>query len=221
MRGLRCWPIGAPACTERQCAHAALPPRVLHRMQSSTSAISYYSGDDHEVQKRFLAFWPEVPGARNLALNGNHEMYTGGNAYFDDLLGDSRFAQSSSCFALRNNDWLLVGLDTAFDEHDLHGGQAAWLQQLADAHPGHRLMLFSHHQPFSAFEARGQTGTKARAAARRGSRCGLVLGPRTQVCALRPASKLAHAWPLRRPQRLSVLPISCQRPARPAGLGTL
>jgi len=140
---------GAPVCARSIASASPAPHAVIHL------GDIYYSGDDHEVQKRFLAFWPEVPGARNLALNGNHEMYTGGNAYFDDLLGDSRFAQSSSCFALRNNDWLLVGLDTAFDEHDLHGGQAAWLQQLADAHPGHRLMLFSHHQPFSAFEGQG------------------------------------------------------------------
>ena len=140
---------GAPVCA-RSIAHATPAPHAVIHLGDI-----YYSGAGDEVQQRFLDQWPAVPGARNLALNGNHEMYTGGNAYFDQLLGDPRFAQASSCFALRNEDWLLVGLDTAYDEHDLHGEQAAWLLRLAQAHPSHRLMLFSHHQPFSAFEKQG------------------------------------------------------------------
>lgn len=140
---------GAPVCAQSIAAAMSAPQAVIHL------GDIYYAGNDDEVRQRFLDHWPAVPGARNLALNGNHEMYTGGNAFFDRLLGDARFAQASSCFALRNDDWLLVGLDTAYDEHDLHGEQAAWLLRLASDHPGHRLMLFSHHQPFSAFEKQG------------------------------------------------------------------
>lgn len=140
---------GAPVCATSLAQARLAPHAVIHL------GDIYYAGAGNEVQQRFLDHWPTVPGARNLALNGNHEMYTGGNAYFDQLLGDPRFAQASSCFALRNEDWLLVGLDTAYDEHDLHGEQAAWLQRLADANPRHRLMLLSHHQPFSAFEKQG------------------------------------------------------------------
>lgn len=140
---------GAPICARSIGEAKPAPHAVVHL------GDIYYAGADNEVQQRFLDHWPDVPGARNFALNGNHEMYTGGGAYFGKLLGDPRFRQPSSCFALRNEDWLLVGLDTAYDEHDLHGEQASWLQMLADAHPGHRLMLFSHHQPFSAFEKQG------------------------------------------------------------------
>jgi hypothetical protein len=140
---------GAPVCAASIARTTPAPHAVIHL------GDIYYAGADDEVQQRFLDHWPTVPGARNFALNGNHEMYTGGGAYFDKLLGDPRFRQPSSCFALRNEDWLLVGLDTAYDEHALHGGQADWLNALADDHPGHRLMLFSHHQPFSAFEKQG------------------------------------------------------------------
>ena len=33
--------------------------------------------------------------------------------------------------------------------------QVAWLEQLAAQMPGHRILLFSHHQPFSYFESQG------------------------------------------------------------------
>jgi hypothetical protein len=31
------------------------------------------------------------------------------------------FGQTSSYFALRNDHWILVGLKTSYDDHDLHG----------------------------------------------------------------------------------------------------
>ncbi|MEZ4314786.1 MAG: hypothetical protein R3F14_42770 [Polyangiaceae bacterium] len=38
----------------------------------------YYAGNPGEVRERFLAHWPEVPGALSRAVNANHEMYSGG-----------------------------------------------------------------------------------------------------------------------------------------------
>ena len=115
----------------------------------------YYAGDRDEVNERFLRFWPHRTDAMHCALNGNHEMYTGGKGYFDLILADARFKQEASHFAFVNDYWLLVGVDTAYEEHDLYGGQDAWLQRLAERYPSQRLMLFSHHQPFSAFEGQG------------------------------------------------------------------
>jgi len=115
----------------------------------------YYSGTVKEVQERFLAFWPKVSGALSRALNSNHEMYSGGHGYFGHTL--PQFGQSSSCFALENAHFRLVGLDTGYDEHDLGHGQPTWLEgQVLEAQAkGQRVVLFSHHQPFSAFEKQG------------------------------------------------------------------
>jgi Calcineurin-like phosphoesterase len=113
----------------------------------------YYSGTEAEIADRFLATWPRIAGAINRGLNGNHEMYTGGRAYFNAV--QREFGQTSTYFALQNEHWILACLDTAYDDHDLHGDQATWLQGLADASPEKRLVLFSHHQPFSLLERQG------------------------------------------------------------------
>jgi hypothetical protein len=138
---------GAPACAES--IENSSCDLVLHL------GDVYYSGTSGEVGKRFLDIWPRHASAVSRALNGNHEMYSGGGAYFERILKDARFAQPASYFALHNEHWLLVGLDTAYDEHDLHGGQLAWLTALAAQFPLHRILLFSHHQPFSTYEGQG------------------------------------------------------------------
>lgn len=112
----------------------------------------YYSGTKKEIAERFVEIWPKVPGALNRGLNGNHEMYTGGRAYFEAIAG---WGQTSSYFALENEHWILAGLDTAYSDHDLHGDQAAWLQALAAGAPQKKLVLFSHHQPFSLLDSQG------------------------------------------------------------------
>lgn len=113
----------------------------------------YYSGDDHEVQKRFLDLWPKSPkkpNAVNRACNSNHEMYTGGHAYFKKTL--TQFKQPASYFALQNDHWILCGLDTAYADKDLAKEQAAWLRGIVMKKGMRRLILFSHHQPFSWLE---------------------------------------------------------------------
>lgn len=113
----------------------------------------YYSGDIDEVEQRFLKFWPDVPSAINRALNSNHEMYSGGFGYFDRIL--SSFKQEASYFAFQNDYWLLVGLDTGYSEHELHGDQVDWLNKLVQDAGDRRIILFSHHQPFSLYEKQG------------------------------------------------------------------
>ncbi|HMF93041.1 MAG TPA: metallophosphoesterase [Vicinamibacterales bacterium] len=112
----------------------------------------YYSGRTKEYKERFSDLWPKVPAAISRALNGNHEMYSGGHAYVDVIRG---LGQRASYFALANDHWILACLDTAYDDHDLHGDQAAWLEGLAAAAPGKRLVVFSHHQPFSLLDSQG------------------------------------------------------------------
>jgi hypothetical protein len=115
----------------------------------------YYSGTEGEINDRFLAEWPKRGGAVSRTLNGNHEMYTGGHAYFEVAL--KKFGQASSYFALRNEFWTLVCLDTAYVEHDLAPPQRAWLDQvLASNDRNQKVVFFSHHQPYSLLDSQGE-----------------------------------------------------------------
>jgi hypothetical protein len=110
----------------------------------------YYSGDDHEIQKQFLDIWPKVSGAVSRACNSNHEMYTGGHAYFKKTL--PQFNQKASYFAFQNDHYIFVGLDTGYADKDLAKDQAQWLRSIAQKRGQRKLILFSHHQPLSWLE---------------------------------------------------------------------
>jgi predicted phosphodiesterase len=113
----------------------------------------YYSGTDKETKQRFLDVWPTSAGKVSRALNGNHEMYSGGYAYFDSILPE--FKQLSSYFAVQNTHWLLVGLDTAHTDHSLDTKQVDWLKRIVQKAGQRKLILFSHHQPFSRLDKQG------------------------------------------------------------------
>jgi hypothetical protein len=123
----------------------------------------YYSGWPEEYEDHFLANWPVMPGQEkqygSWCLNGNHDMFSGGHGYFDYLLKDARFERQRSAkntpasyFSLENHSWLILGLDTAWDDGDVAGSQMEWVEQRQKASPNKGLILLSHHQPFSAFE---------------------------------------------------------------------
>lgn len=138
---------GAPVLSKTIAADAKKFDVVLHL------GDTYYSGDDNEIKERLVAIWPNVAGALNRTLNGNHEMYTGGHAYFDVAL--NHFGQPASYFALQNDHWLLAGLDSAYADHDLAGNQVAWLDKLVAQAGDRKLVLFSHHQPYSLLDSQG------------------------------------------------------------------
>ena len=136
--------------------------RVMRQitLQNPTHAIHlgdvYYSGTENEIQKRFLdildAAGPSPATCKYLALNSNHEMYSGGHAYFDLTL-KTRFNQEASYFNLRNANWQLIGLDSGYEDHGLKDPQREWLvAQLGAAGP--KNILLTHHQLFSPFESR-------------------------------------------------------------------
>jgi len=113
----------------------------------------YYSGTRPEVKQRFLDAWPTSAAKVSRALNGNHEMYSGGFGYFDDIL--PKFGQPSSYFAVQNTHWLLVALDTAHTDHALDAQQVAWLKSVVQNAGQRKVILFSHHQPFSGLGDQG------------------------------------------------------------------
>ncbi len=115
----------------------------------------YYSGTAKEVQRRFLdvitASGPRFADCQYFALNSNHEMYSGGDAYFDLTL--KQFGQEASYFNIANPHWQLIGLDSGYEDHGLQDPQDEWLAaQLRNSGP--RSVLLSHHQFFSPFEKR-------------------------------------------------------------------
>src|SRR4051812_38259711 len=136
----------------KQYLDGGVPTHLVHL------GDTYYSGTETEAQRNVLDEWPVEPaqaGAiRSWALNGNHDMYSGGHGLFDVTLADPRFAlqrgeggATTSWFVLSNDDWNVVALDTAwrhpeldirgdqlFVEGDLghlHGSQAAELLRCA------------------------------------------------------------------------------------------
>jgi hypothetical protein len=113
----------------------------------------YYSGTSKEVTQRFLDPWPFRNDAANRALNSNHEMYSGGDAYFDQTL--PRFDQEASYFAYQNEHWTLVGLDVAYRDHAIDDEQVEWLKEIVARGGERKIVLFSHHQLYSHFESQG------------------------------------------------------------------
>lgn len=117
----------------------------------------YYAGWEFEYKNRFLRYWPVEPKEKDkigsFAVNGNHDMYSGGWGYYNCALADERFAAwqgKSSLFHLANNYWQIFGLDTSHDDAGLKGDQAAWVRGAARA--GLKTMILSHHQYCSAYE---------------------------------------------------------------------
>jgi hypothetical protein len=108
----------------------------------------YYAGTNQEVKERFLALWP-AGRLSSFALNSNHEMYTGGKAYFGTTL--KKFGQTASYFSLGNKNVRFIGLDTGYVDHNLNKEQVDWLGAQLKTGPD-KTILLSHHQLFSAFE---------------------------------------------------------------------
>jgi hypothetical protein len=113
----------------------------------------YYAGAPKEEQERFLDLWPQRPEAFTRALNSNHEMYSGGESYFTKAL--PAFGQMSSYFALRNANWTLIGLDSAYQDFDIDEIQVRWIEDVIAQSDGTKVVLFSHHQLFSQLDRQG------------------------------------------------------------------
>ena len=125
----------------------------------------YYAGRDFEYVAHLGDMWPVKTGEDDRigswCLNGNHDMFSGGQALFAFLQRDSRFKRQNGCthFALENKDWLIFGLDTAYESEGFKGNtgglaapQAVWIMERIRRAPDKKIILLSHHQPFSAWE---------------------------------------------------------------------
>jgi hypothetical protein len=132
----------------RQIA-ARAPDHVMHL------GDVYYSGTPREMERNFLSVWRAhgPRGARYWGLNSNHDMYSGGYGYFAHVL--PAFEQPASYFSLENQSWRLIGLDSAYVNHNFTTPQMAWLE--AQLSGSAKNILLTHHHLFSAFRKRGDS----------------------------------------------------------------
>jgi len=74
----------------------------------------YYAGTSDQEQHLLTLLWPQG-SLGSFALNSNHEMYSGAKPYFN-AISRPPFAQQRGCsyFALENDHWVIVGLDSAY-----------------------------------------------------------------------------------------------------------
>jgi hypothetical protein len=138
----------------------------------------YYAGQENETDD-FLQLWPmadpattKIASHSSFALNGNHEMFSGGTSYFGKVL--NAFGQQASYFGLRNANWQFLAFDSAYIEHRLLdpsdaekvdsrvASQWIWLVDKIKGHSARQTILLSHHQPFSAFAQENSDGANLR-----------------------------------------------------------
>jgi hypothetical protein len=115
----------------------------------------YYAGTSPEEANNFINFWPR--GSKgSFTLNSNHEMYSGGDPYFNQVVGGPVFNKLQSpysFFALENDDWIIAGMDSAYysDVVTLYlngtlgaaNAQIDFLKAIASA--GKKVILLTHH----------------------------------------------------------------------------
>jgi 3',5'-cyclic AMP phosphodiesterase CpdA len=129
----------------------------------------YYSGTREEVETYYYRVLKNIFDLQKvlvLSVCGNHELYSGGVAYYELL---DRLGQTASYFCLRNANWQFLGMDTSFLASDgvpssihrtpalLTDSETGWLNARIQDSGGRRNVLLSHHQPISAFDEIGSS----------------------------------------------------------------
>ncbi|MFT4032390.1 MAG: metallophosphoesterase [Siphonobacter sp.] len=136
----------------------------------------YFVGTSKEIRANFLnpdASWPWGKNG-SLVLSGNHEMYSNGRAFFQELLPTMwieqqgiRKTQQAGFFCLENDYWRIIGLDTGYTsvrnpilevlsppDCRLKKEQLSWLKnqvRLDNPDDQRGIIFLSHHPVFSVF----------------------------------------------------------------------
>lgn len=144
--------VVVPAQKVANCITACNPVYTIHL------GDVYYAGTSDEETEKFIGLWPAGPQG-SFTLNSNHEMYSGAVGYFAALKDDKFSKQNNnSYFALENQDWLIIGLDTAYHADEIHlyqhgfldPDQCAFLDRLLSEAPvTRRTILLTHHNGLS------------------------------------------------------------------------
>ncbi len=114
----------------------------------------YYAGTSEEEATKLISYWPSG-SIGSFTLNSNHEMYSGGGPYFNDAVGGpvfNKFQSPFSFFALENSNWIVLGLDSAYNAGvlklymDGSLGRDAQIQFLqAMVAKKKRMIILTHH----------------------------------------------------------------------------
>ena len=132
----------------------------------------YYSGTASEYARFTGQIRQVFPSEPVFTLAGNHDMYSGGKPYYETIakLNQEPYVQRTSFFCLRNEFWQIQAMDTGLHDRDAFEGgshltylepaEATWHRQQLAAAEDRKVVLLSHHQPFSAFCAVGKEGGK-------------------------------------------------------------
>ena len=131
----------------------------------------YYAGTEYEIENYFFQPWNNIlklesSGIISQILPGNHDLYAGGKPYYDliDKLAqinkasskDENLAKAASYFCMRNENWQIIGMDTALhdrlgkDPTYLEDSEAIWVIDKIQNAGNRKTILLSHHQLFSA-----------------------------------------------------------------------
>jgi hypothetical protein len=152
------WGTGQPEAFNLLRQIAAWQPHVLIHLGDI-----YYSGTEPEMRQAFYEpcqqiLQPATTGCAIFNLCGNHDVYSGGQAYYRLL---ALLGQPASYFCLRNKYWQFLALDTGLHSRDLFDtnsthlepSEVEWVQDKVARAGRRKSILLSHHQPFSAYEA--------------------------------------------------------------------
>lgn len=124
----------------------------------------YYSGTQNETQENFLDICRTLFGSSFplYTLCGNHDMYSGGDAYYALL---DQIGQQASYFCLFNADWQFLAMDTGHNDNNPFTVATNMTSLMATEVPWHinkiqqagnkKTVLLSHHQLFSPFGSVG------------------------------------------------------------------
>lgn len=134
---------------------------------------TYYTGNQEEMNMNYNndgAPWRKGPSGSFL-LMGNHEMYSGGAAYFNTLqnFGAGSLKQEAAYFCLQTDYWLVVGIDTGYesvvrpflkpqsdDKLKMDTALVKWLSETVNFKSPQNskkgIIILSHHEYTSAYE---------------------------------------------------------------------
>ena len=119
----------------------------------------YYAGTPSEEVSEFINCWPRGKFG-SFALNANHDMYSGGHAYFELALaagGPFDLQRGTSYFALYNKHWVVIGLDSAYyssperlyKQGAIDAIQGGFLGRIGLQFADRDIVVLSHHEGFN------------------------------------------------------------------------
>ena len=129
----------------------------------------YYSGTGLEFSQFKQGIRQCFATEPVFTLAGNHDMYSGGSAYYQcvrDLNDGTANAINTSFFCLRIRFCQFLAMDSGLHVRDpfevsssltyLEPSEIKWHRQQLESAGNRKVVLLSHHQPFSAFSAVGK-----------------------------------------------------------------